>query len=89
MRLAFEDSESSADAAVSWSRVTTRGTDASSDGRCSAASAIIAAAMRYSGHTLGCGSDALTTRSPAQQPRPASHHRISRLRSSRSASAPP
>ena len=89
MKLAFDDSASSADAAVSWSRPTSRGTEASSDGRCSAASPIIAAAAPNSGHACGCGSDALATSTAAQQHRPASHHLIRRLRSSRSASAPP
>ena len=42
--LALPDSDSSAEAAVSWSRGTIRGTEASSDGRCRAVSAIIAAA---------------------------------------------
>jgi hypothetical protein len=87
--LPFADSDISAAAAVSWSRRTTRGTDASSDGRCSAANAMITAAMRYSGHTAGRGSDALITRNATAPPRPASHQQISLLRSSRSASAPP
>src|SRR5215468_6656071 len=43
----------SAAAAVSWSRGTTRGTDASSDGRWSAAIAIISAVATYGGQTAG------------------------------------
>src|SRR5215468_1134403 len=43
----------SAAAAVSWSRGTTRGIDASSDGRWSAAIAIISAVATYGGQTAG------------------------------------
>ena len=45
----------SAAAAVSWSRGTTRGMDASRDGRWSAAIAIISAVTTNSGQTAGCG----------------------------------
>ncbi len=79
----------SAAAAVSWSRGTTRGIDASSDGRWSAAIAIISAVTTYSGQTAGCGARAFSMRSAAQQARPASHATISRRRSNRSASTPP
>src|SRR5215467_1002726 len=79
----------SAAAAVSWSRGTTRGIDASSEGRWSAAIAIISAATTYSGQTAGCGARAFSMRSAAQQARPASHATISRRRSNWSASTPP
>src|SRR5262249_43111853 len=45
----------SAAAAVSWSRGTTRGIDASSDGRWSAAIAIISAVATYGGQAAGMG----------------------------------
>src|SRR5215469_9771130 len=79
----------SAAAAVSWSRGTTRGIDESSDGRCSAASAIISAVTTYSSQTAGCACKAFSRRSAAQQPRPPSHTTNSRRRSNRSASTPP
>jgi len=87
--LALPDSDSSAEAAASWSRGTIRGTEASSDGRCRAARAIVAAASAYSGHTAGRGSAALMASSTAMPPSPASNQRASRRRSSRSASTPP
>src|SRR5215831_3356004 len=79
----------SAAAAVSWSRGTTRGIDASSDGRWSAAIAIISAVITYNSQTAGCRARAFSMRSAAQQARPASHATISRRRSNRSASTPP
>src|SRR5215813_13749382 len=79
----------SAAAAASWSRDTTRGIDASSDGRWSAAIAIISAVITYSGQTAGCGTSAFSIRSAAQQARPASQATTSRRRSNRSASTPP
>src|SRR5215475_10307448 len=79
----------SAAAAASWSLGTTRGIDASSDGRWSAAKAIISAVTTYSSQTAGCDARAFSMRMAAQQARPASHATLSRRRSNRSASTPP
>src|ERR1700722_12313911 len=86
---ALVDSDMIAAAAVSCARGTTRGVAASNAGRCSDASPIISAAITYSGHSSGCGSSALTSRSTAHPARPGSDQRISARRSNRSASTPP
>ena len=88
-KLTFCDIDISAAAAVSWSRGTTRGIDASSEGRCSAAAAIISPVTTYSGQVSGCAASAFSMRRAAQQASAASHARISRRRSKRSASTPP
>src|SRR5215469_1142522 len=89
MTLTFIDIDIKAPAATSWSRGTTLGTDASRDGRCNAAEAIISPATTYSSQTMGRAASAFSIKSAAQTPSVASHQTISLRRSKRSASTPP
>ena len=82
-------SPSSADAAVSRSLGTMRGTSASSDGRCSESVAAAAATATNSTHSCGCGSAALTRSRAVMVHCAASVSRTMRRRSTASASAPP
>jgi hypothetical protein len=82
-------SESSALAAVSSSRSTSRGIIASSDGRWMPSRAAIAAATRKSTHTCGSASSEFATSAPAQRASESSESWTIRRRSFQSASAPP
>jgi hypothetical protein len=80
---------SSADAAASSSRGTSRGSIASSDGRCSPPAADIPAATRNSSHTCGSSSSAFATRTSDSSSSAVSASSTIRRRSCASASAPP
>ncbi|CAM5599827.1 hypothetical protein SGRI78S_07204 [Streptomyces griseus subsp. griseus] len=82
-------SEFSAAAAVCCSCGTIRAIRESSAGRWSPASADTPPATTYSGHSRGSGSRAFTSRIAASTPSPASVSRMTRRRSTESASAPP
>lgn len=82
-------SEFSAAAAVCWACGTIRAIRESSAGRWSPASADTPPATTYSGHNSGSGSRAFTSRIAASTPSPASVSRMTRRRSTESASAPP
>src|SRR5215472_19351124 len=75
--LTFIDIDIRADAAMSWSRGITLGIDASRDGRCNAAVAIISPAITYSGQIMGREASAFSIKSAAQTASVASHQTIS------------
>ncbi len=85
----WKRSESSAPAAVSSSRSTSRGVSASSDGRRNPPSPAANASTTNSTHTWGFGRRAFTSSAVEQSARPSSVSRTIRRRSTASANAPP